>query len=374
MKNWLKRFGAWVIASRNKLVGGDLFATARFKIIFWYAVVGLIILAVAGALVYTYLITTIQHTVATIQSLLFSPHAINDQATSAAITNSINADLEKMSVVVGGWIVFTMVLSAYVLSEIILWPIRRAMSRQKRFIADVSHELRTPLSVMRMTTEVALMEYPLEGSPTGEERPHAHELVEAMRNNLEEVDRMTRVTQFLLDFSNPERRRATYERAPVDVTEVAHTTTKSMLPLAAGKNITLTFLEPAERIAVLGNTTAIGELLTNLIKNAVAYTPQGGSVSVHISRTGRRWGDSVTLSVKDTGIGIPPEDLPNIFEPFYRAMNARRDGSSTNSGLGLAIVRDIAEMHGATIATKSEVGKGTSISISFPAFSRKLHN
>ena len=110
---------------------------------------------------------------------------------------------------------------------------------------------------------------------------------------------------------------------------------------------------------VYGNVTALEEMILNIIKNALTYTPKGGSVEVSIKHTF----DEVLLSVRDTGLGIPANDLPHIFEPFYKASNTieKKEGV----GLGLAIVREIATMHRAHIDVKSKIDKGTTFYVHF---------
>lgn len=357
--NWLKRFVGWAIALRNRF-RIDLFTAARIKIAFWYALVGLAILGVGGYLAYSYIVSIIRQILQIIQALLESPPDIAQVTGTTLITQTINTDLQKMSIAVGIWIIFTMVISAYILAEVILWPIRRAMEQQKRFIANVSHELRTPLSVMKTSSEIAL----LDGA-----KATPADLANALRSNLEEIDRMAKITQFLFTFSNVENRLAKIEMSPVNLSEVVGKVVDSKRALAAGKGVTLRFSSPELPTIVKGNATALEEMVLNLVKNAVAYTPSGGSVSVYLVKKNylKTGYSAITLSVEDTGVGIPEEDLPNIFEAFYRGRNAVKQGRDTNSGLGLAIVKEIATLHKATISAKSEVGRGTTISIKFPS-------
>lgn len=110
---------------------------------------------------------------------------------------------------------------------------------------------------------------------------------------------------------------------------------------------------------VYGNVTALEEMILNIIKNAITYTPRGGVIEVGIKHTF----DEVLLSVRDSGLGIPADDLPHIFEPFFRASNTldKKEGV----GLGLAIVREIALMHRAHVEVKSKIGKGTTFFVNF---------
>ncbi len=356
----MKRSAAWVTGLKNR-PAPDLFALARLKIAFWYALVGLVILAVGGYLVYAYILYIIEDIIHIVQALLQARAALNESVGTTIITQAIDGDLTKMSIAVGTWIIFTMVLSAYVLAEIILWPIRRAMERQRRFIANVSHELRTPLSVMRTNAEVALM---------GAGDASRDEFVAALKSNLEEADRMAKITQFLLTFSNVENRMAKAKLSPVDLAKVAADAVKTMEAIAAERGVELRFAPGVTPAMVKGNATALGEMTMNLLKNAITYTPQGGTVTVSIAKRSSFASANITLSVADTGVGIPPEDLPNIFDAFYRGQNAVREHRDTNSGLGLAIVKEIAALHRAAISAKSSLGKGTTISVRFSSFSQ----
>lgn len=358
-KNWLKRFEGWATALSSKL-RIDLFAIARFKIAFGYALIGLLILAVGGYVAYSYLIFIIRDIISIVQELIQSPSAVTTGAGTNIITESINGDLVKMSVAVGIWVVFTMIISAYILAEIILWPIRRAVERQKRFIADISHELRTPLSVMKTNAEIAMMD------PQKVERA---ELLGVIRSNLEEIDRMSRITQFLLTFSNIEHQLGQVDLVVTNMSDAVAKAVNQMETIAAAKGVLLTFARPDTPLKINGNATAIGELTTNLLKNAITYTDQGGSVCVTLAKGGFRDQGGSVLSVSDSGAGIPAKDLPSVFEPFYRAENAVRAQKDAHSGLGLSIVKEIADLHKASISVNSELGKGTRISLRFPPLS-----
>lgn len=357
----MKQSAAWVIGSKSSKAAPDIFASARIKIALWYALIGLVILAVGAYLVYAYILFIIGDIIHVIQMLINERPAVSQSTGTSLISQAINADLTKMSIAVGIWIVFTMALSAYVLAEIILWPIRRAMERQGRFIANVSHELRTPLSVLRTNSEVALI---------GADDAGRDELVATIESNLEEIDRMSKITQFLLNFSNMENRLAKTKLARVDLVAIATDAMHRMQTAAGDKGVTLNFASNAAAVAVKGDAIALGEMTMNLLKNAVAYTPAGGTITIAIMKRGTFRSPGTILSIADTGVGISPEDLPNIFDAFYRGRNAMvGNKKEANSGLGLAIVKEIAALHRATISARSEVGKGTTISVRFPAFS-----
>jgi signal transduction histidine kinase len=292
----------------------DLFTVARLKIVFLYLLMGVIVLGAAEYIEYA--------------------HGWN-------------------AVAVGSGLVVMLVLAS-LFAGITLRPIKRAMEKQKRFISNVSHELKTPISVMKTSSEVALLE--------ADDLTH-DELVAVLKSNLEEIDQMSKITQVLLHLSTMNNDRiAKFEMSPVDLTSIADRVVRSVLPLAAEKQIELASSVEKD-LVVQGNATALEEMILNLAKNAVAYTPPGGTIHVNLWKRA----SGTNVSVEDTGIGITEKDLPNIFEPFYRGSNATNYPKKANAGLGLAIVKEIAAVHHATISVKSEIGHGTTFRIKFPA-------
>jgi signal transduction histidine kinase len=151
------------------------------------------------------------------------------------------------------------------------------------------------------------------------------------------------------------------EFSKVDLIEIIRETIRRMQPFIEQREITVRVMDSSP-VITNGNATTLGELLVNLLKNALAYTPTGGSVTI----AARQKRGQAILSISDTGIGIPAKDIPNIFEPFYRGENAYSERSKKRgSGIGLAIVKEIAELHGARVSVESELGKGTTFFIRF---------
>jgi two-component system sensor histidine kinase CiaH len=337
----------------------DLFSKARLKITFLYFILGIIILAVAGFFIYSDLTAIVQSILKIVGELLDGTLSASQGTASSVITQSINAQIWQMNVTIGIWLIVAMVLSAYLLAGITLRPVKRAMDRQKRFMSNISHELRTPLSVMMANSEAALL---------GAHGLSQTEMVDVVTSNLEEIDRMAKILEFLLSFSNIENRLAKLPFAAVDAVGVAKRAIGLMQRFADEKHIAVR-LEGDGTATVSGNGTAIEEMILNLVKNAITYTPQGGAVTVAVVK---HFGVT-TISVRDTGVGVSEKDIPNIFEAFYRGDNVVSMKKNGSVGLGLAIVREIATFHGATVSVHSEVGKGTTIAVRFPGrFSRWL--
>jgi signal transduction histidine kinase len=243
-------------------------------------------------------------------------------------------------------------LGAYVLAGRTLRPIQEAMERQERFAVAASHELRTPLTVLQGTLEVALLR----------ERTPA-EYREVLRTAAVEAGRMGALIGNLLALARTQSDRDTLALEPLDLCEVACEAADGVRPLAERKGQTLEVALDGE-LPTEGDRLKLRQALTNLLDNAVTYTPQGGRIRL----TARRERGRAVLAVRDTGSGIATRHLPHLFEPFYRVDCAR--GGSGHSGLGLALASWIAQAHGGHLAVESRVGVGTVFTLSLPLRAR----
>ncbi len=228
----------------------------------------------------------------------------------------------------------------------------QAFSRQRRFVADASHELRTPVAVIRNKTDVALL-----GARTQQD------YITVLQGINAEAERLGHLISDLLALARGDEGRTQFEREPVRLDLVAGAVAANAELLAAERGITLEVQAPRP-VTILGDEARLIQVVMNLVENAVRYTNPGGRVTVTIEAQQ----DQALLSVRDTGIGIAPEHLPHLFERFYRADPARRrtGGSSSSSGLGLAIVEWIVRAHGGTVAVESWVGRGSSFTVTLP--------
>ena len=221
---------------------------------------------------------------------------------------------------------------------------------QQQFIADVSHELRTPLTVLRGSLEVALEE----------ERP-AEEYREAIGSALLEVRHLTRISQNLLFLTRGESGRVTLSFANLDLGRFAADTVRDLAPAVADRQMQIEVSAPLARIFVFADGGRLQQVLHNLIENALQYTESGGRIHVRVASAP---GEAL-LSVSDSGVGIPEDDLPYIFERFFRSKRSRRVNPG-GSGLGLSIVRWIVEAHKGKITVESTVGKGSTFTVRLP--------
>lgn len=245
------------------------------------------------------------------------------------------------------------VIFGYLTARHALNPTRNSLESQKRFIGNIAHELRTPLAIIRTNTEVALMDRTLEGYARS-----------TMQGTIEELDRISGIINNLLSFDSLVRP-GRIKVEPLLLRDIANAVVHRHLNMAEKYGINIGVDAAQAPAYVLGNQIALEQAVTNLVKNALNYTPQhqGQSVVVRIDDKDER----VSLSVIDTGIGIAQKDLFNVFQPFYRGDTSRERGiGSGTSGLGLAIVNDIVRAHNGHITVRSALNRGTTIELSFP--------
>jgi len=232
-----------------------------------------------------------------------------------------------------------------------LTPIRKLEAVRRDFVANVSHELRTPLTIIGGFAET--LQDP--------EIPAARR-AEFAKTIFSNTQRMQRIVDELLDLSRIETGHWRPRPEPIRIADLAAEVFARSAASAKSKSVALdTSVDPHAQ-TIVADRTALEQILINLVENALRHTGEGGRITIQtLPET-----DGVTLTVSDTGSGIPPEHLPRIFERFYRA-DSGRSREAGGTGLGLAIVRHLVEAHGGMVRAESVVGAGTTIRIFFPA-------
>ena len=228
---------------------------------------------------------------------------------------------------------------------------RRLETVRRDFVANVSHELKTPLTVIGGFAETLA-----DDDLSTDQRRRFAETIQI------HARRMQRIVDDLLDLSRIESGGWRPNPTPVDLSVVANEVIAALRDAATAKKIVLGVTPAPSAPMVYADPTAIRQILSNLIENALRYTPDGGSVTVFSSPEP----GGVEIGVRDSGTGIAPDQLPRIFERFYRVDPARsRDAGGT--GLGLSIVRHLVDAHGGRVRAESVVGKGTTVLLFFPS-------
>ena len=188
------------------------------------------------------------------------------------------------------------------------------------------------------------------------------ELKRVLSSQLEEIDKLTTLIGQLLTVTKAESGLLRLERRPVDIEALLREVDDTLAVIASAKGISLTF-EYEQNLMAIGDPQWLKHAVLNVIDNAIKYTPEGGSVTVR----GARDGSFVVIDVRDTGIGIPLNAIPHIFERFYRADSSRAKDVE-GVGLGLNFAKWILDHHGGEIHVSSEVGKGSDFGLRVPAF------
>jgi signal transduction histidine kinase len=235
--------------------------------------------------------------------------------------------------------------------------IRRDRDRSRDFLADVSHELRTPIAAMRTFNELLR-----EGADAD---PEARaEFLESSRQQLERLDWLA---QNLLELSKLDSGLVLLDLRPDDLRACVQSSVEHAEASAVRRGVGLTVGLPPAPLRIRHDPQRIGQVVANLVGNALKFTPRGGTVAVVV----RPVADGAQIEVSDTGVGIDPAELPRIFERFYRGSRAN-EARSSGSGLGLAIVKSIVDMHAGRVAVESSIGRGTTFTVSLPADPRTV--
>ncbi|CAG1066829.1 two-component system, OmpR family, heavy metal sensor histidine kinase CusS [uncultured bacterium] len=228
--------------------------------------------------------------------------------------------------------------------------LEKSFKQIRQFTGDASHELKTPLTILKGEIEMALRS-----------KDDVRYMKEVLASSLEEIDRMSYIVKSLLDLAKMDVEKGALAKEPVRLDKVVSDRYEHLRKRAFDSAVQLDILEN-KPVTVLGDQVRLSQLVYNLIDNAIKYTHKGGRVELSLAQEGQ----TALFKVKDTGVGISAEDLPFIFDRFYRVDKARTREVG-GAGLGLSICKEIAEAHGGTLSVVSQTGTGTTFTASFPS-------
>jgi signal transduction histidine kinase len=331
-----KQFVALVTKWRH-----DEFSVARLKLTAAYFVTATALLGISSYLLYETSMKALSDS--------FEGNFASDITQQLAFNNAADI-LQTRIVIVDSIVLVLIIFFGFLLTKLTLRPIKKSLDAQKRFVADAAHDLRTPLTVMKTEMEVALRKE--------ENMPQTSKKV--IISALEEIDRLTILSNDLLQIARGQMER---KKDILSVNKIIQRAIDRLLPLANKKNINIKNNSEKEAYTE-GDFISLERAFYNVIHNAIIYTPNNKDIEIQIEKRH----SSVEIIVSDSGIGIPQDHIPRIFDPFYRVDSSRT--SSDGSGLGLAIVKTIINQCGGNVSVKSTVNKGTRFIISLPSAKR----
>jgi heavy metal sensor kinase len=236
-----------------------------------------------------------------------------------------------------------------------LAKLQASVEQMKQFTAAISHELRTPLTALRGQAEVALLEPP---------SPDAYRRI--LADQLEEFDKLTRMINHLLTLARADAGEIRISRGSVDLSELVNSLVEQMEPVATSENVELEAVAEND-LSVEGDRDWLERAVLNLLDNAIKFTPANGRVALSLGHENR----FARLEIRDTGIGIPADSLPHIFDRFYRA-DPSRSRHVEGAGLGLSLVKWIVEQHNGRVTAESSPSSGTCFTVWLPLAERSV--
>jgi signal transduction histidine kinase len=269
---------------------------------------------------------------------------------SVTIAGTIALDqLKTILLILNGGLLPVIPLTAWLLTRRTLAPVQSIHERQQQFASDVSHELRTPLSILSGEIEVAL-----------KKDRSGNDYRQTLKSAKEETDRLGGLVENLLLLAQIEQGKQARAVEAVDTTDLINQVIGESQPKSKEKHIAVHFTPAEESVVVVGQEALLRQLFFNILDNAIKYTPEKGKITIGLSQDTYY----AIVKVKDTGIGIAPEQQARIFDRFYRIDDARSE--TTGYGLGLAIAQAIVASHNGKIRVHSAVGIGSTFSLYLP--------
>lgn len=333
-----------------------MFKSARIKLTAWYVLIIMIVSGAFSLAIYQVLTAEIDRFAQTQQfrierrlreQYLLPPGIVMiDPELATEARRRIVWSLVIINLAIGG----AAAVTGYFLAGKTLAPIEEMIEEQNRFISDASHELRTPLTALKCSLEVYLRE----------KKPKLVEAKSLAKDSLGEVNKLQALSDSLLRLAQFQKPNGQVKMERVNLKKIIDLAVGRVEPMAEAKKIKL--VSRGTDGMVMGHETGLTDLLVILLDNAIKYSPNGSKVTIRVTGTKKE----MTVTVKDEGIGISQEDLPHIFDRFYRADSARNKNKAGGYGLGLAIAKKIAEEHRGVISVESKINEGSEFKVKLP--------
>lgn len=344
-----------------------MFKSARFKLTLWYFLTISFILLLFSALIYRagsvllfenlnrfqirlraqeLNINLPQHLPRNLRDVDVGPFEINSEefkqdfelARKNLLLSLIFIDLGILSI---------STFLAYLLAGRTLAPIEKSLLAQKRFTADAAHELRTPLTAIKTALEVNLKD----------KKISREDALSILKDNLKDIEGLEKLSNDLLLLSKAERRTEVLDQRMIAFDELSNELTNKFGALAKTKNIKIT--SKAKHDLVKTDHDKLLQILSIFLDNAIKYTPKSGKITLSFFMEKNK----AVFQVKDSGVGVDKEDLPLIFDRFYKVEGSRNKDKSIGFGLGLSIAGEIAELLNGKLSVTSQLGKGSTFSL-----------
>jgi len=333
-----------------------MFKSARFKITVWYVLAIMMISLTFSFVIYRTIVTDLNQRYMNIENQIRS-NVKNLEKIPPVLRVLLQNDLRTakqrvyfMLIFANGGIFIISLLMGYFLAGRTLRPIEEMVEEQNRFISDASHELRTPLAVLKTSTEVALRDKNMSAS----------EARQILEENLEDIVSLEMLSEHLLHLAQYQKGRRVLEFEKVNIGESAKRIHKKIQAIADKKKIDLEL--EVNDIYINADRISIEELILILMDNALKYTPREGRVTLSVINEGR----NAVIEVSDSGEGINRQDIPHIFDRFYRVDRSRSKSRISGFGLGLPVARRIVELHHGSMNVSSIPGSGSTFTIRIP--------
>jgi len=325
--------------------GSIMFTSARLKLTAWYLLI-IMLVSVSFSLAMYKVLTSELDRVERLQFRQRLPHTLR---IDPELLDETKNRLKMILFLINGGIFGASSLAGYFLAGRTLKPIKDMIDEQNRFITDASHELQTPITSLKTEIEVNLRDKKL-----------SKDTKKILISNLEEVNNLQFLSDNLIKLTQYQKTDGRRSFEKISLLEIINEAQKKVTNLAGYKNITIK--NDVKNCPVKGDRQSLIELFVIFLDNAIKYSPTGKTVAV----SSRRTDSSVEIEFKDQGMGIGEEDIPNLFNRFFRADKSRHKSETGGYGLGLSIAKQIVDRHSGSIKVESEVGRGSTFSIRLP--------